>query len=495
MKKTLLSLAAALLCLGATAQSTEPVETTFDCVADTWIRTDNGGSKNGTGDKVELRTLATDNQEVFNKFIALIGFDYELPEGQKVQKATLKLVTERIKSGPISLHAYKHNFTEGDACWNVEKDYVEPLLSADPLLTFNAAGQYPKAIFDGGLNADKQNLAAWTNEIDVTEYVKTLTVNDTRANFMLHLPFDKVYDQVCFYTKDNKGFNNTNYNFSATADELKPTLTVTFVEDANTINDAILPIADTCIRSDKAGDKKGKENSMEIYWNADGTDPAKRVKEFYGLMSFKMPAEVVNGTHEIKSAKLRLVCTQNKSDRGMNIYAYPAVVDEDNANWNSEKDNVAAALATEPIATYSVNGAGGCAMWDNGKFSDDYKNVEKWANEIDLTDYLKANPKDLNIMLGRVKATNGNAMKIATKEATDNVSGDYTFTAADQLPKLFITYSKKEGGNTGVDDVTVNDENAPVEYYNLQGVRVENPAPGQLYIKRQGSKATKVLFR
>ena len=134
-------------------------------------------------------------------------------------------------------------------------------------------------------------------------------------------------------------------------------------------------------------------------------------------------------------------------------------------------------------------------MWDNGKFSDDYKNVEKWANEIDLTDYLKANPKDLNIMLGRVKATNGNAMKIATKEATDNVSGDYTFTAADQQPKLFITYSKKEGGNTGVDDVTVNDENAPVEYYNLQGVRVENPAPGQLYIKRQGSKATKVLFR
>lgn len=46
---------------------------------------------------------------------------------------------------------------------------------------------------------------------------------------------------------------------------------------------------------------------------------------------------------------------------------------------------------------------------------------------------------------------------------------------------------------SGIEDVTV-DENAPVEYYNLQGVRVENPANG-LYIRRQGNKATKVLVK
>lgn len=37
------------------------------------------------------------------------------------------------------------------------------------------------------------------------------------------------------------------------------------------------------------------------------------------------------------------------------------------------------------------------------------------------------------------------------------------------------------------------DLNAPVEYFNLQGVRVENPANG-LYIMRQGSKAVKVIL-
>ena len=38
------------------------------------------------------------------------------------------------------------------------------------------------------------------------------------------------------------------------------------------------------------------------------------------------------------------------------------------------------------------------------------------------------------------------------------------------------------------------DENAPVEYYNLQGVRVANPANG-IFIKRQGNKVEKVLVK
>lgn len=47
------------------------------------------------------------------------------------------------------------------------------------------------------------------------------------------------------------------------------------------------------------------------------------------------------------------------------------------------------------------------------------------------------------------------------------------------------------GGTTGVEGIEI-DENAPVEYFNLQGVRVENPANG-LYIMRQGDKVVKVI--
>ena len=49
-----------------------------------------------------------------------------------------------------------------------------------------------------------------------------------------------------------------------------------------------------------------------------------------------------------------------------------------------------------------------------------------------------------------------------------------------------------EGTTTGIEDV-VTDENAPVEYYNLQGMRVENPSNG-IFIRRQGGKTVKVAL-
>ena len=48
--------------------------------------------------------------------------------------------------------------------------------------------------------------------------------------------------------------------------------------------------------------------------------------------------------------------------------------------------------------------------------------------------------------------------------------------------------------SAGVESVTIADENAPVEYFNLQGVRVAKPESG-LYIKRQGNTAVKVLVK
>lgn len=50
-------------------------------------------------------------------------------------------------------------------------------------------------------------------------------------------------------------------------------------------------------------------------------------------------------------------------------------------------------------------------------------------------------------------------------------------------------------GNAGINGVEVEDvENAPVEYYNLQGMKVANPENG-LYIRRQGSRIEKILVK
>ena len=46
---------------------------------------------------------------------------------------------------------------------------------------------------------------------------------------------------------------------------------------------------------------------------------------------------------------------------------------------------------------------------------------------------------------------------------------------------------------TGVDAITTDD--SAVEYYNLQGLRVENPAAGQIVIRRQGNNVTKEILK
>jgi DNA/RNA endonuclease YhcR with UshA esterase domain len=49
---------------------------------------------------------------------------------------------------------------------------------------------------------------------------------------------------------------------------------------------------------------------------------------------------------------------------------------------------------------------------------------------------------------------------------------------------------------TGVENVNVNDANAPVEYFNLQGVKVANDnLSNGVYIRRQGTSVSKVLVK
>lgn len=47
--------------------------------------------------------------------------------------------------------------------------------------------------------------------------------------------------------------------------------------------------------------------------------------------------------------------------------------------------------------------------------------------------------------------------------------------------------------DAAVGDILVDENDKPIEYYNLQGLKVENPEKGSLVIKRQGSKVSKMI--
>ncbi len=73
----------------------------------------------------------------------------------------------------------------------------------------------------------------------------------------------------------------------------------------------------------------------------------------------------------------------------------------------------------------------------------------------------------------------------------DGVTNVYIYSPGNGLAAYAITDK-----NAGVNDITVDTTDAPVEYYTLQGIRVNADAltPG-LYIRRQGTRATKLLIR
>lgn len=58
-------------------------------------------------------------------------------------------------------------------------------------------------------------------------------------------------------------------------------------------------------------------------------------------------------------------------------------------------------------------------------------------------------------------------------------------------PEFYASVIK---GSSGVANISIEDTDAPVEYFNLQGIQVSNPENG-VYIRRQGSKTSKIVVK
>ncbi len=64
----------------------------------------------------------------------------------------------------------------------------------------------------------------------------------------------------------------------------------------------------------------------------------------------------------------------------------------------------------------------------------------------------------------------------------------------NNVPDVWQKFNTIIGAEAAVNQVEAAAAEGPAAYYNLQGVKVANPAKGQLYIRTSGSKAEKVIF-
>ena len=90
----------------------------------------------------------------------------------------------------------------------------------------------------------------------------------------------------------------------------------------------------------------------------------------------------------------------------------------------------------------------------------------------------------------------GSAVVTGLTGETDYKANFVTRINNEQVVSHSIDIPNIKTGTVGIEDVAVdNDDNAPAEYFNLQGVHVAHPEAGNIYIVRRGAKVSKELVK
>lgn len=114
----------------------------------------------------------------------------------------------------------------------------------------------------------------------------------------------------------------------------------------------------------------------------------------------------------------------------------------------------------------------------------------------DGVDYYEGTVNKLELMGGFIKA------HVSLSGTLENMKIDVIWLSNSEDPTdpenmpIYVEFKKKPDQTTGITDITVDNSNAPVEFYNLQGIRVngDNLTPG-IYVRRQGSAVSKILVK
>ncbi len=216
---------------------------------------------------------------------------------------------------------------------------------------------------------------------------------------------------------------------------------------AQDVTEAVSVKNDVTLRSDKADEAFPTNKTLELYTLL--KDDKSIERDFIGLMSFQVP---VKSGYSVKTATLKLVTERAKGD--LAIYALGADV-SDADTYNSQKENVTIARASEPLVVTKLKGTSGKATFDGGASS----NLEDWVNTIDLTDYVQqqANGK-VNLLLVNHAESTPTSIQVYTSDAEDmtntKVEPNFTFKADDLKPLLTVVYEKKENVMSSVLDPT-----------------------------------------
>lgn len=196
--------------------------------ADTWVRKD--AANNNYGSKTTMELKSKDNTD----FVGLMSFSLPaevLGANNEVKSATLRLVTERPKgSREFSLYKYV-DFAENTNYKTEEGNLAAARTEANLIGTYSAKGQGGKSFPNDAVSDEFKTVDAWTNTIDLTDYVKGLDTN----SFAFLIEHTNSTEQLMFYTKETDDVTNgKDATIVFKKEDLVPQLTVVYTK--NTYN-------------------------------------------------------------------------------------------------------------------------------------------------------------------------------------------------------------------------------------------------------------------
>ena len=192
--------------------------------ADTWVRKDAANNNYGSKTTMELKSM--DNTD----FVGLMSFSLPaevLGANNEVKSASLRLVTERTKgSRTFSLYKYV-DFAENTNYKTEEEKLAAARTEANLIGTYSAKGQGNKSFPNDAVSDDFKTVDAWTNTIDLTDYVKGIDTN----SFAFLIEHTNSADQLMFYTKETDDVTNAkDATLVFKKEDLVPQLTVVYTK-------------------------------------------------------------------------------------------------------------------------------------------------------------------------------------------------------------------------------------------------------------------------
>lgn len=122
---------------------------------------------------------------------------------------------------------------------------------------------------------------------------------------------------------------------------------------------------------------------------------------------------------------------------------------------------------------------------------DDYSDPKVYY--CDLTDDFKAVVENGDIIFSGKISDEGKVVTFERYWATTEAQLGTEFGGSQKLNIVFD--SSILAGNSGIGNIAADNSNAPVEYFTLQGIRVDTPISGTIVIRRQGTEVSKIIMR